>query len=108
MILFAAAIMILLSKIKYVPNKVIGNLIKFFSKYSYAIILVHWYGLFVVTWGKIGLQPLRFGCIGGIILTVSVATIVCLLMGFVGDNTIVYVIQAIFEIPYKMIKGKKK
>ena len=108
MVLFAAAIMILLSKIKYVPNKYTGNAIKIFAKYSYAIILVHWYGLFVVTWGKIGLQPLRFGCIGGIILTVSVATLVCLLMGFVGDNTIVYVIQSIFEVPYKLIKGKKK
>lgn len=108
MVLFAASIMILLSKITFVPGKYVGNAIKFFSKYSYAIILVHWYGLFVVTWGKIGLQPLRFGCIGGIILTVSVATLVCLLMGFVGDNTIVYVIQSIFEVPYKVIKGKKK
>ena len=108
MILFAAAIMILLSKVKYVPNKFAGSVIQILSKYSYAIILVHWYGLFVVVWGKMGLQPLRFGCIGGIILTVSVATLVCLLMGIVGDNTIVYVIQSIFELPYKMIKGKKK
>ena len=108
MILFAAAIMILLSKIKYVPNKYTGNAIKIMAKYSYAIILVHWYGLFVVTWGKIGLQPLRFGCIGGIILTVLVATLVCLLMGFVGDNTVVFVIQSIFEFPFKLTKRKKK
>lgn len=108
MVLFAAAILILLSKIKYVPGKFAGNLIRFFSKYSYAVILVHWYGLFVVTWGKIGLQPLRFGCIGGIILTVSVAALVCLMMGFAGDNTIVFMIQSIFEVPYKVIKGKKK
>lgn len=108
MILFAAAIMILLSKVKYEPGKYIREGIRIFAKYSYAIILVHWYGLFVVTWGKIGLQPLRFGCIGGILLTVSVATLVCLLMGIAGDNTIVFVIQSIFELPYKMIKGKKK
>ena len=107
MVLFAAAIMIFLSKIKVEPNKYVGNIITIFSKYSYSVILVHWYGLFVVTWGKIGLQPLRFGCIGGIILTVSVATVVCLIMGFVGDNTIVFIIQSVFELPYKKIKQIK-
>lgn len=107
MVLFAAAIMILLSKIKVEPNQYVRKLVKVFSKYSYSIILVHWYGLFVVTWGKIGLQPLRFGCIGGIILTVLVATLVCLIMGFVGDNTIVFIIQSVFELPYKKIKELK-
>lgn len=106
MVLFGASILILLSKITYVPGKYVGNVIKALAKYSYSIILVHWYGLFVVAWGKMGFQPLRFGCIGGIVLTVAVATLVCFLMGFVGDNTVVFAVQSLFELPYKMIKKK--
>lgn len=108
MVLFGASILILLSKIKYVPGKYVGKVIKAFAKYSYSVILVHWYGLFVVAWGKMGFQPLRFGCIGGIVLTVTVATGVCFLMGFVGDNTVVFAVQSIFELPYKMMKEELK
>ena len=97
MVLFAGAIMILMSKADTYLSKKPLPLIQILSKYSYSIILVHWYGLFVVTWGKIGLQPLRFGCIGGIVLTVSVATLVCLVMGFVADNTIVFAVQSLFD-----------
>ena len=107
MVLVAGSILILLSKIKYTPTKAISTAISSFAKYSYAIILVHWYGLFVVTWGKLGLQPLRFGCIGGIVLTVVVATLVCFLMGVAGDNTIVFVVQSVFELPYEWIKQRK-
>lgn len=98
MVLFAGAIMILLSKINHVLSRMPKTVVRVLAKYSYSIILVHWYGLFVVTWGKIGLQPLRFGCIGGIVLTVTVATVVCLVLGFVADQTIVFAVQYPFKV----------
>lgn len=96
MVLLAGAILILLSKCECVLRNKAAGAVGLLSQYSYSVILVHWHGLFVVTWGKIGLQPLRFGCVGGILSTVVVATIVCFVMGFVADNTIVFVIQQIF------------
>lgn len=93
MVLFAGMVLILLSKLDIVLKGKFSLVVQALSKYSYSVILVHWYGLFVVTWGKIGIQPLRFGCIGGIILTVSAAFIVCFILGFIADNTIVLVVQ---------------
>lgn len=93
MVLFAGAVLILLSKLKSGLRGKLQFVILTLSKYSYSIILVHWYGLFVVTWGKIGIQPLRFGCIGGIALTVLTAVIVCYILGFVAENTVVLAVQ---------------
>ncbi len=95
MVLFAGAALILLSKLDGVPKGKFQFVAQVLSKYSYSIILVHWYGLFVVTWGKIGIQPLRFGCIGGITLTVFVAVVVCFVLGFVAENTAVLAVQRI-------------
>lgn len=104
MVLFAGAILILLAKgERFLKHKMVA-VIQVLSKYSYSIILVHWFGLFVITWGKIGLQPLRFGCVGGILLTVLVATMVCFILGFLADNTVVLVFQHIFAGIGKAVK----
>ena len=95
MVLFAGAILILLSKLDGILKGKFQFVAQVLTKYSYSIILVHWYGLFVVTWGKIGIQPLRFGCIGGITLTVFVAVVVCFVLGFVAENTAVLAVQRI-------------
>lgn len=95
MVLLAGAVLVGVSKLEPVlKNKCFGPVMAL-SKYSYSIILVHWYGLFVVTWGKIGVQPLRFGCVGGIVLTVLTAVCVCFVMGFLADNTIILAVQYI-------------
>ena len=67
------------------------------SKYSYSIILIHWYVLFVVVQGKLHITALRFGCIGGILATVVIAFAVCLAMAVVFDNTVVIVCSVIFD-----------
>lgn len=72
-------------------------LIRMCSKYSYAIILIHWYGLYVVVQGKLHITALRFGCIGGIGATVVTAFLVCLGMGILYDNTVVIVCNVLFE-----------
>lgn len=72
-------------------------IVRMCSKYSYAIILIHWYALFVVVQGKMHITALRFGCIGGIGVTVVVTFLVCLAMGILYDNTVVVVCNVLFE-----------
>lgn len=72
-------------------------IVRMCSKYSYAIILIHWYALFVVVQGKLHITALRFGCIGGIGATVVVTFLVCLVMGILYDNTVVIVCNVLFE-----------
>jgi len=107
MVLFAGWGLTVLSKLENVLKDRSSSVIRTLSKYSYSVILVHWYGLFVVTYGKIGVQPLRFGCIGGIALTVLIAVMVCFVMGFIADNTIVLVVQYSVGILAKLMKKLK-
>lgn len=72
-------------------------IVRLCSKNSYAIILIHWYALFVVVQGKLHITALRFGCIGGIGATVVVTFLVCLAMGILYDNTVVIVCNVLFE-----------
>lgn len=74
-----------------------NRIVRLCSKYSYAIILIHWYALFVVVQGKLHITALRFGCIGGIAATVVVTFLVCLAMGILYDNTVVIVCHVLFE-----------
>ena len=67
------------------------------SKYSYSIILIHWYALFVVVQGRFHVTALRFGCIGGIIASVVLTFIVCIIMSIVFDNTVVIVCNVLFD-----------
>ncbi|MDE7266293.1 MAG: acyltransferase [Lachnospiraceae bacterium] len=67
------------------------------SKYSYSIILIHWYALFAVVQGKLHITALRFGCFGGIAATVAITFVVCLVMAIVFDNTVVIVCTVIFD-----------
>lgn len=67
------------------------------SKYSYSIILIHWYALFVVVEGKFHITALRFGCIGGIAASVAATLIVCIVLAFVIDNTVVIVCNVLFD-----------
>lgn len=96
LVLFAGAVLIGLSGLEKRWKNQSSFLVRTLAKYSYSIILAHWYGLFVVVWGKIGIQPLRFGCIGGITLTVLASVIVCFILGFTADNMIVLAVQHIF------------
>ncbi|MBO5144167.1 MAG: acyltransferase [Lachnospiraceae bacterium] len=72
-------------------------LVRLCSKYSYSVILIHWYALFVVVQGKLHITALRFGCIGGIIASVVVTFAACLAMAVVFDNTVVIVCNVLFE-----------
>lgn len=72
-------------------------LVRLCAKYSYSIILIHWYALFVVVQGKLHITALRFGCIGGIAASVLATFAVCMVMAVVFDNTVVIVCSVIFD-----------
>lgn len=108
MVFFAGAVLTLLSRLENVIQGWFPAVVRTLSKYSYSVILVHWYGLFVVTFGKIGVQPLRFGCIGGIILTVLTAAVACFVLGFLADNTVVLAVQHVVYSLGGMAKKLKK
>lgn len=72
-------------------------LVRLFAKYSYSIILIHWYVLFVVVQGRLHITPLRFGCIGGVGASVAVTLVVCTVMAVVFDNTVVIVCNVLFD-----------
>jgi peptidoglycan/LPS O-acetylase OafA/YrhL len=71
--------------------------IRLCSKYSYSIILIHWYALFVVVSGKLHITALRFGCVGGIIASVIFTFITCIIMAIIFDNTVVIVLNTAFD-----------
>lgn len=72
-------------------------LVRLCAKYSYSIILIHWYALFVVVEGRFHITALRFGCVGGIAVSVAATLMVCIVMAFVFDNTVVIVCNVLFD-----------
>ena len=79
--------------------------IRLCSRYSYAIILIHWYALFVIVQGRFHITALRFGCAGGIAVTVVLAFAVSLVLGIIYDNTVVIVCGVLFD---KLISGIRR
>lgn len=87
----------------------LNPVIRLCSKYSYSIILIHWYALFVIVQGRFHITALRFGCIGGIAVTVILTFLVCLVMAIVLDNTVVIVCSVLFDkLANKIIKKQNK
>lgn len=72
-------------------------LVRLCARYSYSIILIHWYALFVVVQGKLHITALRFGCVGGIAASVIATFAVCVVMAFLYDNTVVIVCNVLFD-----------
>lgn len=87
---------LVLGNTKWFENKD-NAMIRLCSKYSYAIILIHWYALFVIVQGKFHVTALRFGCVGGIVATVVLAFGVSLVLGMLYDNTVVIVCSVLFD-----------
>lgn len=82
-------------------------LVRMLSKYSYSIILIHWYALFVVVQGKFHITALRFGCLGGIAASVVATLIVCIVLAIAFDNTVVIVCNVLFDKLTTRFQGKR-
>ena len=108
MVMIAAGIFVFFTgNKKWFKNK-LNPVIRLCSKYSYSVILIHWYVLFVLVQGKLHITALRFGCIGGIGATVVTTFLICLLIAVVFDNTVVIVCSVIFEKLVKIITKLKR
>ena len=107
-VLFSAAIIIALKRneerLKKLPHKIITAI----SINGYLILLLHWYGLFNITFPKLGVQPLRFGCIGGIGLTLILTLIVCYILSLVAENTIIISVKYLLTLPDKITHNCKR
>lgn len=108
MVLFAAGILCGLKRLDGVLKKGKCLIVMALSKYSFSILLIHWFGLFTVTMGFLPIQPLRFGCVGGIVLTLLTALVVCFILGFMMDNTVVIAVRYVVTLPGRIIKNIKK
>ena len=70
-----------------------GNyLLRLLSKYSYAIILVHWWAINFVTLGHFGIGSNTCGPLG-IIISLAFTLLVCLGAAFIVDNLVVVVVS---------------
>jgi len=105
MVLFATWIILFLSRFEDKFKKRNNKCALALSKGAYSILLIHWQGLFSLVMIKMHIQPLRFGCIGGIILTVIIALLVCYVLGFLIDNGVVIGFRVLFS---KVINRKAK
>lgn len=104
LVLLSCAVFALALRAKGWLAKRDNALLRLCSRYSYAIILIHWYALFVIVEGRFHVTALRFGCIGGIAATVLLAFAVSLLLGIVYDNTVVIMLSVLFD---KLVNGLK-
>lgn len=84
------------------------RIIEIFSKYSYSIILVHWYILFVVVEGKMNLSVLRAGVYGGAVATVAATFLVSFVYGFFFENTVIISLQYVWNRLATGIRNKYK
>lgn len=96
MVLLSLGIIALLIKMENRFKSRKNKLLITLSKYSFEMLLIHWHIVFVIVMGKFGIQPLRFGCVGGIVLTLIASVIMCYLSGVIAENTIIISVRWLF------------
>lgn len=75
------------------PHRILG----FFSRYSYSIILVHWYILFVVVESHLGITPTRARIFGGTLATILLTFLLSAAYGFVFENLVILPLQYVWN-----------
>ena len=76
------------------------------SKYSFSILMIHWYTLFAVTEGMLHMSVMRGHVIGGLIVTNMIAFAVSLAFVIVFDNTVVIICNTLFDKLTALLTGK--
>lgn len=76
------------------------------SKYSFSILLIHWFVLFEIVEGRLGINGLSFGIIGGTAASILLTLIISLAFSIVYDNTVVlcldWLARTLFQLSKKM------
>lgn len=83
-------------------------LLRMCSKYSFSILMIHWYTLFAITEGRLHLSVMRGRIIGGLAATVVVAYLVSLVYALVIDNTLVVIVRVLFDKLVLRLRGGRK
>lgn len=77
-----------------------GILVRLVSRYSYSILLIHWYIMFIWGEGTLGLTPFIWGeemILAGIAAQVAVSLGLSLVFALVFDQTVVIAVQAVWD-----------
>lgn len=84
-----------------------GNIIlNILSKYSYSIILLHWWGWHYISRGFFHISSVS---IGGIVLSLVVTLVASFIVAFIIDNLIIIVFTSLFDfIVYKLLRFKER
>ena len=91
----------------YGRDKIFGRgnaLLNILSKYSYSLILIHWWSLHWITRGRLGIQVTQYHG-GGLVLSLLVTLFVSLLAAICIDNFVMVFMEQIF---WWMLEGVKK
>lgn len=81
-----------------------GNwIVRILSKYSYSIILIHWWSLYHLTINSFGIRANMYGG-AGVLISYIVTVVVSLWMAFLIDNLVVTLVDYIFNFVIKTAK----
>jgi surface polysaccharide O-acyltransferase-like enzyme len=92
-------------------QKLAAAIVQMISRYSYSILLIHWFMLFVVAENHLHLEPFLFGpayAVAGVLLQSAAALIFSLIFAVLYDNTAVLLAEWLWEKLWNVLKGKGK
>ena len=108
MVVIAAAVFLFFRKHGNALFSKDSRLLQTAGKYSFSILLIHWYILFEVVEKVFGLNGQSLGIVGGIVLTAVLTLGASFLFAAVYDNTVVICLNGIIEAAIGIGKTKKQ
>ncbi|MEE0348734.1 MAG: acyltransferase [Lachnospiraceae bacterium] len=93
MVLLTGGIFAVILRNSQKEMKKAGPILSLLSKYSYGIILIHWWILRNIKNGFCGIDITSWGYVGGTVVTLICALVMSLFMAFILDNLCVIVVE---------------
>lgn len=97
MIIFASAIFMFFKKHSGTCFKKPSFIVAMLNKYSFSILLIHWFVLFDILESRLSLTGLSFGIIGGTPLSIFLTLVLSLVFAIFFDNTIILCMDSAFH-----------
>lgn len=88
-----SAVYLLFSKAKKI-RPVLGSVLEFLSRYSFGILLIHWWVLYIITRGTLNIYGDSFHGMGTVI-AIIVTFAISIPFAYLFDNTVVYAVSAV-------------
>lgn len=96
MVLIGSSLFLILKK-HYQNRNSVPPLLACISRYSFSILLIHWYILFYIVGDKLHISGLSFHIAGGVTLTVIITLVLSLIFSILFDNTVVLCADYLFQ-----------